>query len=415
MDTHSIYTIAFSACAANGMHIWGYRMRDDYALAYQINNQDIPITTRQRISANIDLTTRPVTDNVFIEWSSSHPEIISESGRYNPTGLTEDTPVDLSVHISAGDYYWHKTYSVTAKAEEFPTHDWKSGAVAYYDFDSNICYNRLDSTERAYFLKTGNNNKPTLKSDEVRNGKFVHLTFGSNGNESYVSIPNPFLKEEIEEGITLSFWAKRNNENAWDALFAFYNNTNNTRLYMTGGCYVGYNNNAGNWIDINYPSSYNLTPIPVNKWNLITVTISRKATNGISMYINGTKVSDCTYNGILDGANISKGTTFDYNQIIDHITTCPKFTLGYGSFWGSPDVYIDDLIMHNRILSRLEISALKQMMNRVYDIGEAVNIKGAPTTPSSLIDGNIYDLHGRLITNPTQGIYLHNGKKVFIK
>lgn len=416
MDGRTIRAITFTACNTNGVHIWGYRIRDDYALAYQLNNQDIPITNRQRVSTNIDLTNLQVTDNITIEWSSSHPEIISEGGRYNPTGLTQDTLVDLNVRISAGNYYWSKNYTVTAKAEEYPTHDWTSGTVAYYDFNNSICYNQMDSTERAYLLKAGSNSKPSLESDNIRNGNFIHITHGENGNESYISIPNPFLKESIEEGITLSFWTRRNDNNIWDALFAFYNKAKNTRLYMTGGGYIGYNNNTGNWLDINHPESYDKDPITVNKWHLVTVTISRKSTSGITLYIDGSKISNCTYNGSLDGSTISKASSFDYNLIVDHITTCSRLTFGYGSFWGSPDACFDDVILHNRILSRLEISALKQMMNRVYDIGEAVGIEELPIDISTYpTDGIVYDLNGRRVSTPTSGIYIKDGKKIYIK
>lgn len=416
MDVRTIRAITFTACAGNGVNIWGYRMRDDYALAYQINNQDIPITNKQRVSTNIDLTSLQVTDNVNIEWSSSHPEIISEGGRYNPAGLTQDTLVDLTVHISAGDYYWERGYTVTAKAEEYPSYDWMSGTVTYYDFDNSISYNRMDSTERAYLLKAGTNSKPSLESDEIRNGKFVHITSGSNGNESYVSIPNPFFQNDIEEGITLSFWVKLTDANLWDTLLAFYNKGKSTRLYLTGNAYVGYNNNQGNWLDINHPDSYKNTPFTAGKWHQVTMTISRKSTSGIAIYVDGSKVSECTYSGELDGKSVTKGTAFDYNLIVDHLTTCSRLTLGYGSFWGSPDACYDDLIIHNRVLSRQEISALKQMMSRVYDIGDAVNIE-EPTidTPIPHPDDAIYDLNGRRVTHPTKGIYIQGGKKYIVK
>ena len=307
-----------------------------------------------------------------------------------------------------------KTY-ITAKAEDYPTADWKVGAVAYYNFDNTICYNSIDSTKRITFLRAGTNSKPVLETDDIRNGKFAHLSFGANGNESYVSIPNPFYKNDIEEGVTLSFWVKRTDDNVWDALFGFYNKTKGTRLYMSGGTYVGYNNNAGNWVDINYPTAYNGNPITVGKWHFVTVTISRKATSGIVIYVDGAKVSDCTCSGSLNGADIVKTTAFDYNLIIEHIVECSKLTLGYGSFWGSPDVCFDDLIIHDRILSRQEMSALRQMMSRVYDIGEAVNIEEIHRDVTRQSSAGVYDLSGRQVTNPAQGIYIHNGKKYIIR
>ena len=154
----------------------------------------------------------------------------------------------------------------------------------------------------------------------------------------------------------------------------------------------------------------------MGRWHLITVTISKKATSGIALYVDGSKVSGCTYEGVLNGTAITRGPAFDYTTIIDHITNCSKLTLGYGSFWGSPDVCIDDLMIHDRVLSRQEMSALKQMMNRVYDLGETVDIEELyDEQPTPMCDGYIYDLSGRRVEHPTQGIYIRNGKKIIIK
>jgi arabinan endo-1,5-alpha-L-arabinosidase len=271
-------------------------------------------------------------------------------------------------------------------------------------------------TERVTLLRAGTNSKPKLEEDDIRNGKFVHLLFGANGNESYVSIANPLYEKDIEEGVTLTFWVKRTDNNAWDALFGFYNKTQGSRLYMSGGGYIGYNNNAGDWIDINHPSTFTDVPIGVGRWYLVTVTISKKSTSGITLYVDGSKVSECTYDGMLGGTAITKGPAFDYTTILDHITNCSKLTLGYGSFWGSPDVCVDDLMVHDRVLSRQEISALKQMMSRVYDLGATVDIEEVynDNLPTPMSDGYLYDLSGRRVDHPTQGIYIRNGKKVIV-
>lgn len=416
MDGRTIRAITFTACAPNGVHVWGYRFRDDYALAYQINNQILPVSDRQRVTANVDLTGMQCVDNVDVVWTSSLPQYISEGGRYDPAGLTNDTLVELTLDLSAGDYYWTRTYSVTAKAEDYPTADWKSGIVGYYNFDDTPGYNVVTPTERVTLLRAGTNSKPKLEEDGIRNGKFVHLLFGANGNESYVSIANPLYEKDIEEGVTLTFWVKRTDNNAWDALFGFYNKTQGSRLYMSGGGYIGYNNNAGDWIDINHPSTFTDVPIGVGRWHLVTVTISKKSTSGITLYVDGSKVSECTYDGMLGGTAITKGPAFDYTTILDHITNCSKLTLGYGSFWGSPDVCVDDLMVHDRVLSRQEMSALKQMMSRVYDLGATVDIEEVynDNLPTPMSDGYLYDLSGRRVDHPTQGIYIRNGKKVIV-
>lgn len=412
MDEMNLHAQTFTACASNGVHIWGYKLRGDYALAYQLKNHSVPVTQGQTVSANLNLCEMPLTDNVELEWESSQPEIISPGGRYNPTGLTENVDVDLTMYMTSGNYYCEHTYAVKARKDREPSSDWSSEIVAYYNFDSPTPTNSVNPTECASFLKNGSNKAPTLGCDDIRNGSYVHLTFGANEHESYVSIPNPFYKEEVTTGITISFWLKRFDNNLWDALFAFYNPSDNSRLYMAGGCYMGYNSGKGNWIDINYPMTYTDSPIATGRWHLVSATIGRS--QGIKLYIDGSPVESYTYAGNLNDTEINKGSAFDYNLIIDHICNCSKFTLGYGSFWGSPEVSIDDLLLHNRVLSRSEISGLKQIMNRVYDIGLAADIKEVPYLPSTDTE-ILYDLWGRRIESRQPGIYIQGKDKIIIR
>ena len=411
MDEMNLHAHTFTACASNGVHIWGYKLRGDYALAYQLKNHKIPVTAGQTISANLNLCEIPLIDNVTMEWNSSHPEIISSGGRYNPAGLTDNVDVELCMHIASGKYFLEQVYEVKAKKETFPTSDWSTGMVAYYNFDNTPPTNSMNPTEQASLLKNGSNKTPTLRTDDIRNGSYAHLTFGANGHESYVSLSNPLHGEDIATGVTLTFWLKRDDNNPWDALFAFYNSDDNSRLYMAGGSYTGYNDGKGNWIDINYPTVYTEEPIGIGRWHLVTVTVSRS--QGVKLYVDGTPVDSYTYAGSLNGAEISKGSAFDYGLIVDHITRSPQLTLGYGSFWGSPNVSIDDLVLHNRILSRSEINGLKQMLNRVYDISLSTGISAPHGTAPA--ESSLYDLSGRRLEHPQGGIYIRDGKKMTVR
>lgn len=412
MDEISLHAYAFTACASNGVHIWGYKLRGDYALAYQMRHHAIPVTDGQIVSSNLNLCEIPLTDNIEMKWSSSHPEIISNGGRYNPTGLTENVDVELCMHIASEKYFLEQVYEVKAKKETFPVSDWSSGIVAHYNFDSATPTNSIDPTEYASLLKNGSNKLPTLDADDIRNGTYVHLSFGASGHESYVSLPNPLYNEELATGLTLTFWLKRNDDNKWDALFAFYNSAYDSRFYMAGGSYMGYNSGKGNWIDINYPTTYTAEPIGIGQWHLVNITISR--TQGIKLYIDGTLVEDYTYAGDLNGGEVNKGNSFDYNLIVDHIIDCPQLTLGYGSFWGSPNVNIDDFVLHNRVLSRSEINALKQIMNRVYDISSGINT-GIHSHATTYTENFLYDLTGRHVARPSRGIYIQDRKKVVVR
>ena len=184
--------------------------------------------------------------------------------------------------------------------------------------------------------------------------------------ESYVKMPNPLMGQALEEGATISFWLKRSDNNLWDAFFGFVNGT--ARLYMTGNTYVGFNdgNTTGvnNWIDINHPSSVTPTHLEVGKWHLVTLVFAKRS---ITLYVDGSRKSFTRWNGSCNGKNVTSASGFDYDIILDHLSSANEFYLGRGSFWGSPDVLIDDMIVYNRPLSYSEVIGLNQIENRYFD------------------------------------------------
>ena len=429
MDQRNIKTVALTAMATSGVCVWAYKMRGDYAIAWQINNQKLPFTNGQRVAQNIDLYGMDiVADNLSLDWQSSEPDIISEYGRYNPTGLEEDTPVSLTARLTSGTYFWSQDYTVSAFSEENAKSgtEWDKGIVAHYGFDDEALANTINAGASAQLLKNGTTALPTLGDDEpLRNGNYVHLNFGANGKESYVQIPNPLYGKELADGATLSFFVKRSDNNLWDALFGFVNG--DARLYMTGNLYAGFNDNAGKWIDINHPTVVENADLSVQRWHFVTVTFSRTATSatgGVTFYIDGKRKSDDKFAGKLNDTDISKKQGFDYNVIVDHIAASPYLYLGYGSFWGSPDALFDEVIVHDRALSLVEVSGLRQMVNRVFTLNveepdeEATGINGISDALCSGSDVSarrkaVYNLNGqRVVTAGRKGLYIVDGRKV---
>ena len=416
MEPTTIKAISFTASSSSGVNIWGYKMRDDYNLAYQLNNMTLPVRNGQTVNTNLPLYGMEVNPGINIEWTSSNPEILSDAGHYNPAGLTENTQVELVVKLSAGDYYWTDTFTVNVAKDTNTDMSYLDGIVAYYDFNSLTTVNAYNSTEKITRRKFGSGKLPVLEEDKVRIDKFFHQSFGSNGNCSATQIPNPFFKKELGDGLTFSFWVKCAEDNLWDDIWSFYNATGKKRLYMTGNAYIGYNNNEGNWLDINHPSAVTTKYIPVGEWTLVTITVDRA--KGITIFINGGRKynSGYKYDGSQNGTTITKVAEFDYNEIVDFITSCPSFYFGYGSFWGSADICFDDLLMYNRVLSLTEVMTLNKMSNRVTDFtigegGTGSGIEDIQIDNKSL--NGIFDLTGRKVTSPVKGrLYIVNGKKV---
>ena len=423
MDKQSIKTIAFSAQANNGLNVWGYRMRDDYALAWQLNNQKEPVIEGQNITRNVDLHAMHQGDaNVLMQWTSSQPQAFSDHGRYNPAGLTEPLPVKLTARIEAGNWFWQKDYNATLAAESYPETDkWKTGILAYYNFDGEQLVNAFNTDEKATPRRGSSSAKYPVQEDDalqLRNGKVMHLSFGASGSESYLMMPNPLYGKELASGATISFWVRRTDDsNLWDALYGFYNGSTKARLFMTGNAYTGFNDNAGNWFDQNNPNSVQTNYLSGTRWHLVTVVFNR-STQGVRVYVDGSlKSASEKFEGSMGDKSVTK-TSFDYNLLVDHIAKCQYFYLGYGSFWGSADACYDDLLFYDYPISLVEVLALNTMLNRVYDIatgGEPASVQSSAVAPLSQ-QGRLLDLQGRPVEgSPRPGLYIRGGRKVIVK
>ena len=423
MDGRNMKTISFSALATNGVCIWGYRLRDDYALAWQLNNQSLPLKDGQTLTQGGDYYSMYLGDpNITLAWTSSQPDVLSGTGRYNPQA--EDVDVTLKARLQAGKYFWQQTFNVKAAAESYPEADWQTGMVAHYGFNDAELANTFNGEEKAQLKHNSTTSLPTLQTDSLRNGQLVHLNFGAHNRESYVAIPNPFYGRTLENGATLSFWLRRDDAaNLWDALYGFYDPNSNARLYMTGNLYTGYNNGAAtnpDYLDLNHPNEKIRTELANTHWHLVTVVFNRKKTQGIQVYVDGRlRSSSDVVSGSLSGSEVTKRSQFDYDLVVDHLAKCQNFYLGYGSFWGSAAASYDDVIFYDRALSGTEVPALNTMCNRVYDFSNvSVGISDAPYTNglSQSASNQLFDLSGRRVNGSTnKGVYIRNGKKIIVK
>ena len=417
MDQRSMHLIAFTCANVNGVNVWGYRLHPKYELAWQLNNQDVPVKEGQNVQRDYDLYGMSLgLDHTTLTWKSSMPDIISDHGKYNPTSMTEDTPLTLSARLETGNYFWAQDYHVTALANSMPTADWQTGMLAHYGFDDEALANSLDHTQHAELKRAATTAKlPTLGDDEpMRTGRYVQTYTAAMNKESYVEMPNPLYGQELSDGATIAFWVKPTADVPFGTLFGLQNG--DARLYFTSNLYTGFNDNAGKWLDINHPDQVKNTDLQAGQWTLVTLVFSRKATDGVKVYLGRTQHTGDRYKGEIDGKSITTKSAFDYNYIVDHLSSCPTFCLGKGSFWGSADARLDDIFIYNRPLSITQLYALELMANRVFDFGSLANgISEAVLTPSSA--ACCYDLQGRRVEGTPQrpGLYIRQGRKILIK
>lgn len=425
-------TLCFTAvCNASGsscgVPCWGYKLQPPYAISlnYQeFSDTYFKRTLFSRISKNVDIMFQPLED-VQLTWTSSAPDVLSSTGKFTPQD--ESVNFTMTARLSSGNYYWENEFAASTRVVDAPEGDQTTGLVAYYNFDEKPTANLFDAEQTAlYGHSSASTAAPALTEDWSRYGNVVHQYFGSLGNNSYTRMPNPLLDQTDLEGFTVSLWVKRvDATNYWDALWGFFGSKDpraeGARLYLTGNSYLGFNDNAGHWFDVNYPVADEthttgkvVDRIDANTWRLITLTYSKE--DGYTLYRDGSKYlsSQMVYTGSEDKDD------FNTDLVLQFVSSVPYFYLGSGSFWGSAEAFFDDLMIYNRALTADDVKGLNTLLSRgnSFDDGTIVGIDAiAADAPSAVpsVRSGIYDLTGRKVTAPAKGIYLYNGKKILIK
>lgn len=418
----TVCTLSGAEC---GVPVWGYKMQPKYALSYNYTQHTDYLKGRSTRS-NVDIMFE-TQENVTLSWTSSQPDIISNTGKYTPQSETV-SGITMTARMECGNYYWQNDYNFTARAAMVVAGDPTSSVVAYYDFDEDTPTNLYNLSESAILGRssTTTGTRPALGEDYSRFGKVIRQYFGANGSNSYCRIPNPLQGQTNLDGFTVSLWVKRADSNLYDALWGFFNGTSATakgaRLFFTGNSYIGFNDNAGNWFDVNYPEKNDSHPTTatykvVNKivpdeWHLVTFTYSTE--EGYRLYLDG--VAYTSSNLVYTGS--ATASEFDRSKVMDFVTSAKYFYLGLGSFWGSAPASFDDLIIYNRSLSSTDVQGLNTLLNQVneFDTGTIVEIEAIPAaSKSQSVRTGIYDLTGRKVEKPGRGFYIKNGKKFWFK
>lgn len=418
MEPYTIKAIAFTG-VGTAATVWGYKMEDAYALSYLLRTATMPVGQGKTVNSNVNLygVTQGY-DNVGVAWKSSNPTILSDDGRYNPEAMTADNmPVDLVMTLTSGDWQCVDTFSVNVRKTTIPDQaDIESGTVAYYNFDNRPIVNAFDSAQVALLKGQSGASVPSLQADHERSGQFVHTQFGASGRASYVQMDNPLNGATLTDGFTVSYWTRLTDENLWDCLFSFFNPLSQARLYMTGNAYVGYNNNTGNWIDLNHPSTVTTGYLNAGKWAFVTMTVSR--TDGVKLYVDGSQKNISAVAGSQNGTSITTKAQFDYNELVDFVASCSNMYLGYGSFWGSAEASFDDLLVFNRVLTRTDVRALNMAANREHNF-TPTGIVAPIVNRRATADPKVYNLQGQCVglslSGLRPGVYVQNGKKYVVK
>lgn len=420
LEGNTAKTLCFTTvCSGNGnmqgVPVWGYKLQPQAAIALNYQNQSalFKATRFNAVNKNIQVMFTPV-ENVTVSWTSSNPDLVTDEGKYNVPA--ESTPFTMTARLSSGQYYWEQVFNATARVGSEVKGDPYSGLVAYYNFDDKPTVNLVNESERATYARSNPaTSAPTLDIDWTRFGTVVHQYFGANGYNSFTRLSNPLKDQTDLDGFTVSLWVNRADANTWDALWAFFSSStpaaSGPRLFFTGNSYLGFNDNDGNWFDVNNPDTKVIDRITVGEWHLVTVTYSKA--DGYNIYLDGSayRSTNLVYAGSATAAE------FNRSLVLDFVTSAQYFNLGLGSFWGSAEACFDDLMIYNRALTADDVSGLNTLLNRInpFNDGTIVGITSptAESAPASTpARPGIYDLTGRRVETPSKGIYIINGRKV---
>ncbi len=410
----NLNTFSITAQATNGTPLWAYRLDEPGAIAVNLEAHAFPLKENQTVGSHQSLMF-DATDNVNVSWTSSEPEIISETGKYNPAA--EVTPVTLTRTLQAGTYTLTQSANVRAQAATQPSGDAITGLVAYYNMDAMPLYNQYHATsgadyDRATPNHAGSGTNPSLVADWDRLGKVLQLHDGEQGGHSYLRTANPLYQAQEAEGFSLSFWVLRQDDNATGSLFALGSNyvgsPQASRFFLTGNTMAEFNNDNGTQFLLNDAAKKTLTTIPVGKWSLVTLTCG--AENGIRLYVDGRYRS---WSSIESAPSATTAKQLPWEELAQWATTARYIFLGSGSPNGSPQARIDDLMLWNRELSSTDVSALSTLLKRVTDfttgnLGTAITAPREETSPQ----GTVYDLNGRPMRRDAHGIGIRNGQKI---
>ena len=412
LDGTTIPAVGITATAESGtscgVQLWAYHIDPKYAVAYTVRSNTMPVKDGQTISSNIALPTTAYL-GAKVKWTSSNTDIINGAGRFTPPETT--TEVTLTYIVTCDDVSYTEVFNLTAAGDDdLPDGDYLSDLVAWYPFTTKTQANKFNADQKPQLKALGSGTVPTVSRDAERGSYTLHQYFGANVDASYTLMVNPLKGLSSLRGMTIAMWVKMTANNDWDAIWSFANkeaNSATARFFMTGNAYVGFNNGSGTWFDINHPNNGSTKYLPAEKWAFLTVTLT---STGVTVYVDGVKKTQKAFAG-----------TAAYSTVLTFLRSAPYMQLGTGSFWGSADCLIDDLLVYKRALSAKDVALLAIMAGRsgtdyTYDAIESIELAASPMS-----DGNIYTISGQRVSSSSdvrqlkRGLYIINGRKVLVK
>ena len=205
--------------------------------------------------------------------------------------------------------------------------------LASYDFEDGFG----DMTAAA----NGETVAPSLGTDEIKGGT-LKLEFGANGAESYTTFANPYVGKELSAA-TITMWVNVPETAAnfdCDKLLGFPDGTK--RLTIQTKPYVCWNAGADeNWIDKKGSLVFQNQR---GRWVNYALVITPE---GQTIFVNGEEVTE---------PEVRDGDGYNAADILPFLSAeTTQAYLGFGSFWGSQEAFLDDITFYDAALTADEI------------------------------------------------------------
>lgn len=413
VDYTDIPAVCFTAVSSSSgtagntraVSVWGAKCDAKAAIAYTADHLKLPVTDGEKIYSDLVLPAKGLL-GCAVTWESSDETILSSDGKITQT--TAQAPVTLTMTIGKDEYIYQRDFHLTVTPL---SGDCTSGLKAYYNFE-NTWKNNINNKQIGIPMAETNGTKPAFEHNAELGNTVLRQHFGypSAQSSSYVRFPNPLLSGSLGEGATVSLLVLRTADNSWDAIWSFLDEDNTDgisgRLYMTANTYLGFNGTGG-WFDANYPTT-TLSDLGTSEWHHLAATFSA---TGWNIYIDGKKKYDQTHN-----VSFSCSSDFsNYASVLQLLSSAAYFYFGYGSWWGSAPLLLDDLTIYGRALTDDDIMTLyvNQKNGTFTDLTSIERIDSESSARQGI--QGIYDLQGRPVDRPTRGLYIIGGKKIYIK
>ncbi len=177
----------------------------------------------------------------------------------------------------------------------------------------------------------GEGNIPEIVSDSEK-GNVLQL------NGGFARVSNPLLNVKIQTGASVTFWVKTTANNLSATIFSFMDEEEQTKLFFTPNAWLKYQG-AGASFEVNNPSQPT-DALTADEWHYVALSVK---TDGFFIYIDGEKAYEQTADG-----------SFDFNEIVNNITTLPYFYLGYGSGSDAQQMWVDDVRVYRNVVTDKE-------------------------------------------------------------